>query len=214
MHLYVATNNRGKLRELQALFVPAGWVLETYPEYAEPVEGETSYQENAALKARALAQQLRAAGIVAPTLGDDSGLEISALGGRPGVLSARYGGAAADWAARRRLLLAEVAQSASRDRRARFVCALHLVAQDGSECAVLADVEGRLALHERGALGFSYDPIFEYPPLGRTFAELTEKEKNRVSHRGRAARALMAQLSRGPGMGEPNGPGPGCSSAW
>jgi XTP/dITP diphosphohydrolase len=194
MYVYAATNNRGKLRELQTLFAGAGWTLATHPAYAEPVEGETSYLENAALKARALAVQLRAAGMAAATLGDDSGLEVAALGGRPGVLSARYGGADADWSERRRLLLAEVAR-AGEDRRARFVCALHLITQDGTEHTVRAEVEGTLVLCERGTLGFSYDPLFEYPPLGRTFAELSEEEKNGVSHRGRAVRALLESFA-------------------
>jgi XTP/dITP diphosphohydrolase len=190
--VYVATTNQGKLRELQTLFAPAGWVLLPYAGYREPVEGETSYAENAALKARTLAAQLRSAGIVAPALGDDSGLEVNALGGRPGVLSARYGGAQADWPARRRMLLAELATAASPDRGARFVCALHLVEADGTEYAVAGDVAGVLAGAERGAKGFSYDPIFEYPPRKRTFAELADEEKNAVSHRGRAVRALLA----------------------
>jgi XTP/dITP diphosphohydrolase len=190
--LYVATKNLGKLRELQTLFTPAGWALVTYARYAEPAEGETSYAENAALKARALVGQLRTAEIVAPVLGDDSGLELAALGGRPGVLSARYGGAAADWPTRRRMLLAEAAATAPQARGARFVCALHLIEDDGTEYAVLADVAGRLAEAERGAQGFSYDSIFEYPPAKRTFAELSEEEKNAVSHRGRAVGALLA----------------------
>jgi XTP/dITP diphosphohydrolase len=200
-HVYVATKNQGKLRELQTLFASVGWRLEAYADYREPAEGETSYAENAALKARALAVQLRSAGITAPVLGDDSGLEVAALGGRPGVLSARYGGADADWPARRRALLAELAATASPDRSARFVCALHLIEPDGTEYAVLADIAGTLTDRERGAQGFSYDPIFEYPPRKQTFSELSEREKNAVSHRGRAVGALLAARLAGPGAG-------------
>jgi XTP/dITP diphosphohydrolase len=199
--VYVATKNAGKLRELQTLFAPAGWMLLPYADYQDPAEGEASYAENAALKARALAAQLRRAGITAAALGDDSGLEVRALGGRPGVLSARYGGAAASWAERRQMLLAELTATRSPDRGARFVCALHLVESDGSEFAVAADVSGLLPLTERGAQGFSYDPIFEYPPVGRTFAELSEAEKNAVSHRGRAVAALLAAHLAGSGAG-------------
>jgi XTP/dITP diphosphohydrolase len=190
--VYVATTNQGKLRELQALFAPAGWRLLPFADYEDPDEGEVSYAENAALKARALAVQLRRAGITAAALGDDSGLEVSALAGRPGVLSARYGGTHASWAERRGMLLAELAATSSRDRSARFVCALHLVEGDGREFGVEADVAGVLAFTESGAQGFSYDPIFEYPPAQRTFAELSEAEKNAVSHRGRAVAALLA----------------------
>jgi XTP/dITP diphosphohydrolase len=199
--VYVATKNQGKLRELQTLFAPAGWTLLPFADYRDPAEGEASYAENAALKARALAAQLRHAGIAAAVLGDDSGLEVRALGGRPGVLSARYGGERASWAQRRQILLAEVAATASGDRGARFVCALHLVENNGNEFAVEADVAGVLALTERGTQGFSYDPIFAYPPAGRTFAELSEAEKNAVSHRGRAVAALLAARFAGSGAG-------------
>jgi XTP/dITP diphosphohydrolase len=188
--VYVATTNPGKLRELRAIFAPHGWRLENFAGYREPEEGETSYLENAALKARALAGQLRAAGLTAAALGDDSGLEVRALGGRPGVLSARYGGAGATWAERRRSLVHELDATGGADRGAAFVCALHLVDVDGAEFAVEARLAGALARQERGEAGFSYDPIFEYAD-GRTFAQLSEDEKNAVSHRAIAAHALL-----------------------
>jgi len=158
------------------------------------VEGETSYADNAALKARALRGQLERAGIAGGVLGDDSGLEVGALDGRPGVLSARYGGANATWAERRRALLDEVARSGRADRSARFVCALHLIDVAGEEIAVRADLAGVVASAERGEAGFSYDPIFELPDRGRTFAELPSDEKNRISHRALAAGALLRVL--------------------
>jgi XTP/dITP diphosphohydrolase len=197
MRAYAATKNAGKLRELQALFVPFGWEILAYEGYVDPAEGEHSYAGNAALKARALAAQLRAAGVRAPALGDDSGLEVNALGGRPGVLSARYGGAQATWPTRRAALCAEIAASDSADRGARFVCALHVVDADGAEYAVLETLEGEIAPVDRGGAGFSYDPIFLYPPLNRTFGELNEGEKNEISHRARAVRALEAAFARG-----------------
>ena len=194
MLVYAATKNPGKLRELQALFAGTAWAIEAFPGYAEPVEGESSYAENAALKARALRAQLVLEGRAgAAALGDDSGIEVTALGGRPGVLSARYG-AGADWAGRRRLLIAELDATGSADRSARFVCALHFIAPDGSEHRIERDVAGTIVERERGIAGFSYDPVFEFGPLGKTFAELSEEEKDAHSHRGRACRDLYARL--------------------
>ncbi len=193
MTVYVATKNAGKLRELREIFGGSGWDLRPYPGYRDVVEGDVSYAANAALKARALWDQLRAEGLAAAVLGDDSGLEVFALGGRPGVRSARYGGADATWAQRRSALLAEVL-AAGAGRGARFVCALHFIAADGSETDAIAVYDGLLSLAERGTAGFSYDPIFESPEDGRTFAELEESEKNLISHRARAARALLEKL--------------------
>ncbi len=194
--VYAATKNPGKLRELRALFAGTDWEIDIFPAYREPLEGETSYLDNAELKARTLRAQLVAAGRPdAAALGDDSGIEVTALGRRPGVLSARYGGESANWAARRALLIAELDASGSADRSARFVCALHLVGPDGREDRVERDVEGTIVARERGLAGFSYDPIFEYAPLGKTFAELSEAEKNAHSHRGRACRDLYAAVS-------------------
>ena len=105
MRVVAATKNAGKLRELQAIFAPLGWRIEADPNYVDPPEGETSYAANAALKARALRAQLLAAGRTDPVIGDDSGLEVAALQGKPGVLSARYAGDEATWPQRRAKLL-------------------------------------------------------------------------------------------------------------
>ncbi len=190
--LYVATGNRGKLREFAELFAKHGIAVAAYEGYVEPVEGERTYEDNAALKARALATQLRASGVAGSVIADDSGIELAALGGGPGVLSARFGGPDASWAERRRLIVE--AADRSGQRLARFVCALHYVAADGSEVAVTADVTGEVPARERGDGGFSYDAVFYYPPAGRTFAELTQEEKNRVSHRARAVEELLRRL--------------------
>ncbi|HYW55101.1 MAG TPA: non-canonical purine NTP pyrophosphatase, partial [Dongiaceae bacterium] len=125
MEVYVATKNAGKLGELEALFAGAPFTLTTYADYEGPVEGNISYGDNAALKARALHEQLRRAGRAAHVLADDSGLEVYALDRRPGVLTAYYGGEDFPWSDRRKKLLAELAATGSADRRARFVCALH-----------------------------------------------------------------------------------------
>lgn len=199
MRVFVATKNAGKLGELREIFAGSPLAVATFDAYADVVEGETSYAENAALKARALRAQLDAAGIEGAVLGDDSGLEVGALDGRPGVLSARYGGVAATWAQRRRALLDEVARSGSADRSARFVCALHLIDEAGEEFAVRAHIDGVIACAERGDAGFSYDPIFELPDRRRTFAELPGDEKNRISHRALAAAALLGAVAARPG---------------
>ena len=119
-----------------------------------------------------------------------------ALGRRPGVLTAYYGGADLSWSERRRKLLAELAETGSADRRARFVCALHLIDAGGREFATMGTVDGELAPEERGELGFSFDPVFLYPPAGQTFAEMSAEAKNRISHRAIAVAALVAALGR------------------
>ena len=193
--VFVATKNAGKLRELEAVFGGAGFALRTFDAYVDPIEGDSSYADNAALKARALHAQLLAAGVAGDVLADDSGLEVLALGGRPGVLTAYYGGAELPWSERRRKLIDEVAARGDGvDRRARFVCALHFIEAGGRELTALGTVDGEIAPEERGELGFSFDPVFLYPPAGRTFAELSADDKNRVSHRAAAAAALLDAL--------------------
>ena len=194
MRVYVATKNPGKLRELSALLAGSIWEPMTYEAYRDVVEGDESYAANAVLKAEALRAQLLADGVAAAVLGDDSGIEVTALGGRPGVRSARYAGSGATWADRRALLRDELAATGSADRSARFVCALHFIDAAGRSTSVEADVAGTISPEDRGDAGFSYDAAFWYPPLQKTFAELTEEEKNRVSHRARAVAALIATV--------------------
>ncbi len=193
MNVFVATKNAGKLRELRAIFAGYGWTLETYEAYVDPEEGVDSYIDNAAEKARALRAQFVAVGRRVAVLGDDSGLEVDALGGRPGVVSARYGGPNATWAQRRQLLRDELA-AAGGERGAAFVCALHFIDENGEETSVLRRLRGTIAETDRGEAGFSYDPIFVYPPLDRTFGELDEEQKNAISHRSLAVGALVTAL--------------------
>jgi XTP/dITP diphosphohydrolase len=204
VRVYVATTNFGKLREMDQLFADAPFTLASYGDYEDPIEGDTSYADNAALKARALHAQLLRAGRPANVLADDSGLEVYALDHRPGVLTAYYGGADLPWSERRKRLLAEIDRTplGEFDRRARFVCALHFIAEGGREFAAMGTVDGEIATEERGEAGFSFDPIFFYPPAGRTFAEMAGEEKNRVSHRAIAVAALVAAVSRA-GVGTP-----------
>jgi XTP/dITP diphosphohydrolase len=189
--LVLATANAGKVRELARLLAGLGYAIVSLAEtsgVALPFEGEVSYAENALGKARPVAAAL---GAVA--LGDDSGLEVDALGGRPGIASARYGGPGLTDAQRVTRLLAELGPITAPT--ARFRCALALVAPWGEEALVEGVVEGVLTGAPRGAHGFGYDPIFLVPALGRTFGELSDAEKDGLSHRARAVAAARPILA-------------------
>ncbi len=195
MKTYLATKNAGKLGEIRNMFAGSTIDLHTYDGYADPVEGDTSYVANALLKARALRDQLSQAGIQEAVLADDSGIELDALGGRPGVLSARYAGETTPWPQRLETMMNEVRHVPEERRGARFVCVMALILPDGREIVVEGDVRGQITTGLRGSNGFGYDPIFYYPPIGKTFGEIPEAEKNQLSHRGRAARALLEALA-------------------
>ncbi len=124
-------------------------------------------------------------------LADDSGIEVAALGGRPGVLSARYAGKEATWPQRRETLLEELAHVPAEQRAAKFCCAMMLILETGEEFSGYGEVEGVMTGEEQGRFGFGYDPLFFYPPANMTFAQMPEDEKNGVSHRRRAAEALL-----------------------
>ncbi|MGH7818378.1 MAG: RdgB/HAM1 family non-canonical purine NTP pyrophosphatase [Candidatus Binatia bacterium] len=186
MTLVFATANPGKVREMQRLLgdrvrlepLPHGFVM--------PEETGGDYAENALLKARAVrSATLRAA------LADDSGLEVDALGGAPGPRSARY----AETDDRRIARLLEEIEGVPAERRsARFRCVLAVVLADGREWLAEGTSEGRIADSPAGSGGFGYDPVFYVPEAGRTFAEMSEEEKDAISHRGRAARELAGLL--------------------
>jgi len=190
---YVATRNAGKLRELKALFA-SELALASYRKYSAVAEDAESYTGNALLKARALVAALQASGVCAAALADDSGLEVDALHGRPGIHSARYGGTQIGWPQRRAALLAELRGIPPYRRTARFVCALALLRPDREPVVVTGEVGGYILESESGSNGFGYDALFFHPPSGRSFAALSEKEKNAVSHRRRAADALLPAL--------------------
>jgi XTP/dITP diphosphohydrolase len=196
VRVYLASKNAGKRDEFQALLAGTGIELLEFAGYRDVVEGESDYAENAALKARALREQLLSAGIEAAVLADDSGLEIDALDGRPGVVTAYYGGAALSWPQRRKYVLDELALQLHPDRSARFVCYLHFIDEHGAETAVDASVDGTIATHDRGEHGFGFDPIFVYPAKQKSFSELSATEKNAVSHRRRAVSTLLHELRK------------------
>lgn len=190
--LILATLNRSKGRELASLLDGIPFeirLLADMPDARLPQETEATYRDNALLKARAAAT---ATGHTA--LADDSGLEVDALGGEPGVRSARFGGSGLDDAGRTALLLKRLAARPVVSRSARFRCVIAIVDTTGLERVVEGTVEGVIAPTPRGSAGFGYDPVFFYPPLGRTFAELTNEEKSRVSHRAAAARNARTLL--------------------
>ena len=190
--IVIATRNAGKLREFQALLCSLGCGIRSLEDCAEDMkdveieESGSTFAENARLKAIGYSRL-----IPFPVLADDSGLEVDALGGRPGIHSARYAGTDASDADRIHKLLGELENRAG-GRGARFVCALAL-ARNGE---VIAEAEGSCSgviINEaRGSQGFGYDPVFLFPELGKTFAELDEAEKNQYSHRARAVAELLS----------------------
>ena len=189
--LVIATHNSGKLREFRSLLSNTDWEILGLRDLAieqDYDETGTTYAENAALKARNYSLHTDL-----PVLGDDSGLEVVSLGRRPGVYSSRYAGPGAADIDRIRKLVQEL-QQAGGSRDARFVCALAL-AREGS---VLLEAEGEcrgVIINEpRGGRGFGYDPVFCIPELGKTYAELTEDEKNRLSHRAAALGKLLSRM--------------------
>ena len=195
MVAYLATKNAGKLAEIKTMLAGSPLELRTYDAYRDPEEGHEGYVDNALLKARALFAQLRDDGITsAAVLADDSGIELDALGGAPGGDSAIYAGSATAWPERLATMMGEVARHGNGTRGARFVCVMALILPDGREIVVQGDVRGEIAEQLRGENGFGYDPLFFYPPIGKTFGEIPEAEKNELSHRGNASRALLAAL--------------------
>jgi XTP/dITP diphosphohydrolase len=190
MRLYLASSNAGKLRELSALARAEGFELATVPGYervAPFAENEPSFALNALEKALYYSR-----GSDSLVVADDSGLVVEALGGQPGVRSARYAGAAATDAENNQKLLEELRSVPAEKRGARFVCVLAL-AQGEKVLAIFSDyVEGRILEAPRGRGGFGYDPLFLLPERGCSSAELALEEKNRLSHRGKAFRKLLA----------------------
>jgi XTP/dITP diphosphohydrolase len=191
--LVLATANRAKVREMAALLegIPFRILnLADFPGVTLPPEGESSYGDNALEKARAVAS---ATGEM--SLADDSGIEVDALGGGPGVLSARYGGRGLSDPERCELMLREMAAVQREKRTARFRCLIAIVCpRRRREITFEGVVEGILLPAPRGDGGFGYDPLFFYPPLGRGFAEISAEEKNRVSHRAQACQQARAWL--------------------
>lgn len=197
LELICATGNAGKLHEFQE----AGgreMRIRGFGPVDCPETGAT-FEENAVEKALCCSRAFRAktGRDDALLFADDSGLEVDALGGAPGVRSARFAGEEADEGANNKLLLEELRSKPESERGARFVCVIALVGGHGLLGVFRGEAEGRILESPRGAAGFGYDPLFYYPPLERSFAELSGREKWEHSHRGRAFRAMIEGLRRG-----------------
>ena len=195
MNLVLASGNSGKLRELAQLLAPSGYALISQSSLGiEPIEETgTTFEANALAKARHAAELAQL-----PALADDSGIEVDALGGRPGVYSARYAGEGASDDANLKKLLQELAGVPAARRTARYRCVIAYVrsAADARPLLATGVWEGRILEAPRGRGGFGYDPVFLPEGSARSAAELTAAEKDAVSHRGRALLQLRAQLSR------------------
>jgi XTP/dITP diphosphohydrolase len=195
MRLFLASSNAGKLREYVELARGSGVAIELLPRFGEFPSFEESaptFAENSAGKALHYCRFTDEA-----VLADDSGLVVPTLGGAPGVFSARYAGPGASDADRVRKLLREMRDKTGAERRARFVC-VTAVAQAGRAIAVVSDLaHGVITEEPRGTGGFGYDPIFLFEELGRTYAELTAKQKNVYSHRGKSFRKLLYVIAPG-----------------
>ncbi|MGZ4107385.1 MAG: XTP/dITP diphosphatase [Tumebacillaceae bacterium] len=188
--LLLSTRNQGKVREIAAFFAELGWHVEPVPADApEVIEDAETFAANATKKAEEIAALYHC-----PVLADDSGLEVDALEGRPGVYSARYAGEQATDAQNNEKLLQEMQGQPYENRAARFVSAIAL-ARPGRETLVsFGTVEGMILDAPRGTDGFGYDPLFYLPSLDRTLAEIPIEEKNRISHRAKALRSMVDML--------------------
>lgn len=189
-----ATGNAGKVKEIQMIMADTGMEVCSMKEAgisAEIEENGKTYEENALIKARAVA-----ACTDCIVLADDSGLEIDYLNKEPGIYSARYLGEDTPYSIKNAALLERLNKVPEEKRTARFVCAIAAVLPDGTELTTRAAIEGYIGYEEKGSHGFGYDPIFYVPEFGKSTAELTEEEKNKVSHRGKALQLMKEELKK------------------
>ena len=192
----VASNNAHKAKEIEDALAIDGWEFKTLKELgieSNPAEDADSFLGNARIKAYAAREASGGMAVIA----DDSGLEVDALSGAPGVYSSRYAGEDGNDAANNEKLLAALADVPDAQRTARFVCTLVFVDEDGTELTARGSVEGAIGYEGRGSEGFGYDPLFFPVEYGgeKTFSEVSQAEKTEISHRGRALRDLASQLS-------------------
>ncbi len=189
-----ATGNAGKMREIRLILGDLGCEILSMKEAgADPeiVENGSSFGENAEIKARAVWQET--GDIV---LADDSGLVVDYIGGEPGIYSARYMGEDTSYEIKNQNIIDRLSEAKEEERAARFVCNIAAVLPDGSVIHTEETMEGRIAYEPAGSGGFGYDPILMLPEYGVTSAELTIEEKNRISHRGKALKAMKQQLKQ------------------
>ncbi len=189
-----ATGNKGKIKEIQMILADLGVEVITMKDAGieiDIVEDGKTYEENAMIKARAVAKYTDAI-----VMADDSGLEIDYLNNEPGIYSARYMGEETSYRIKNANLIERLHGVPDEQRTARFVCAIAAVLPDGRELTTRGIIEGRIGYEEKGENGFGYDPIFYVPRFGKTTAELSEEEKNQVSHRGNALMLMKEELKK------------------
>lgn len=194
-----ATGNEGKMKEIRTIMADMDWELLSQKEAgleADIQEDGTTFQENAVIKAKAIARILREKGETAVVLADDSGLEIDYLNKEPGIFSARYMGENTSYDIKNAAILERLAGVEDRKRTARFVCVVAAVMPNGESFTASGIMEGKIGYEIRGSQGFGYDPIFIPQEYHVTAAELTMEQKNMVSHRGRALRAMKEKLGK------------------
>lgn len=188
-----ATGNENKMKEIRMILADLGLEILSMKEAGadvEIVEDGMSFEENAGIKARAVARVLTNDIVLA----DDSGLEIDYLGKAPGIYSARFAGEDTSYDIKNRILLDRLEGVPEEERTARFVCAVAAVFPDGTVATVRETIEGRITRESEGSNGFGYDPIFYVPEYGCTTAQMTPEQKNKLSHRGKALRAMKEVL--------------------
>lgn len=194
MKVVLASNNQNKMREMKAILAPLGWEILSQKEagvHVDPEENGLTFEENSRIKAEAV---MKAAGL--PAIADDSGVEVDALGGAPGVHSARYGGPdCPDDKARNRLLMRNMESVPDGERTGRFVSVVTMVRPDGRSLSARGELEGEILRQEVGDGGFGYDPLFYIPSEGCTMAELTAQRKNQISHRAVALQKFVKLLT-------------------
>ena len=197
MKVIFATGNMGKMREIRAIMSDTDAEVLSMKEadvYTDVVEDGSTFMENAFIKARAVAKLVKQKGITAAVVADDSGLVVDALGGEPGIYSARYLGEDTPYKIKNAKIIERLEGVEDEKRTARFVCAMAVVFPDGSEDCYESTYEGRIGYEEKGPNGFGYDPIFYLPDRGVYSAELDPDEKNRISHRGKALEGIKEIL--------------------
>ncbi len=199
MKLIFATGNKDKMAEIRDIMEDLGFEVSSMKEEgieSDPEENGTCFEENALIKARAVYEIAKEKGIEAVVLSDDSGLEIDCLNKEPGIYSARYMGRDVPYSEKNANLIQRTNETGDKDRTARFVCAVAACFPDGTETVVRGVVEGSVAYEPSGNQGFGYDPIFWLPERGCTTADLSNEEKNAISHRGNALRMIKEELKK------------------
>ncbi len=195
MRIIFATGNKGKLREINDILKDLNIPIVSLKDAgitSEPEETGVTFEENAVIKAKYAADMLKDEDAI--FMADDSGLEVDALGGEPGVYSARYMGEDTPYSIKNKNIIDRLDGIENDKRTARFVCAIAAVLPDGSTIATRGTIEGKIGYEERGANGFGYDPIFYLPDMSLSTAELSPDEKNKISHRGKALEAMKNKL--------------------